>query len=671
MTKIVTTKFKNHIAKQLSESIIEPANNAYYILFGNHVEYPDGDDTIPNPIDSVRETYVTPYEQGVFAKKIEYTDTARMAPRYNWTSNTVYAQYSDTDGELFNKNFYVSTYDGSSYYTYKVLDNNGGAPSTIVPSDTVESACNFSTSDGYTWKLMYRMSGVDFDKFATTDFIPVVTSANVSGNAVSGSLDVIKVVSGGSGYVSSFTGQFTTEDLRDAIPTIIGSSQTYRLSNNASANSNFYVGSAIYITSGTGQGQLKRISSYYSDTKVIEIESPFGTPPASGSEYLIAPNVVVTGDGTINATGYATVTSNGTVNNFISKINIINRGAGYTYVNAVVQGNTGGVSNSAVLSAVVPPKGGHGSDAELELGATNFGISMSVSNTESGFISTENDYRNISIIKDPLINNVNLELDNYTGTFVGNEKVHQVHYSTLFGTSSVSSSSNTVTGTATEFDASLATGDKVLLIDPINALRSLRTVAGVANSTSITLDSAPIFTSTIARVAKIDILSTGVRVGNSMPYVTLSNTEAKFVLNKYVVGETSGAWGEVTAITVGEKSYNQWKTFDNRTRIAYTSNSEVIAEDSVVYQTDVSLSNAYFHSSNGTYVFLTSERGVINPDPDNPLYVLNSTGSIDLGSVKYNPDMVKGSGELIYSENLEPISRSNTQSETIRIILSF
>ena len=669
MTKIVTSKFKNHIAKQLSESIIEPANNQYYMVFGNHVVYPDGDDTVPTPVDNTDETFILPYQQGVFGKKIEYTDTSRMAPKYTWTSNTVYDMYTN-DADLSNSNYYVTVSDGSNYYCYKVLDNNGGVPSTIVPSDTLESACNFSTSDGYVWKLMYKMGTVEFAKFATSDYMPVVTSANVSGNSVSGSIDVIQITTPGSDYVSTFEGQFTADDIRDSIPTIVGSSQTYRLSNNASANSNFYVGSAIYITSGDGQGQLRKIQSYYSSTKVIELDNPFDTPPNAGSEYLIAPNVIVTGDGTNTVTGYATVTSNGTVNNYISKINIVNRGEGYTYATATVVGNTGGVSNSASLSVIIPPYGGHGYDAETELGATSFGISVNVSNTESGFVTVENDYRNVSIIKDPLFDNVTLELEDYSGTFLGNEKVHQVKYVTMYGTVTTTSSSNTITGTSTEL-TNLAVGDSVIILDPVNNLRSLRTVAAVTNTTSIDLNSAPAFSTTIGRISKADILSTGVRSGNSLPYVTLGNAEPKFAQNEFVIGETSGAWGSIVDITVGEKSFNDWKTFDNRVRLAYTAVSEVIAEDSTIYQGDVSLSNASYHSANSTYIFLTSEKGIINPDPTDPLYVLNSTGTIDLGSVKYNPDLVKGSGQVIYSENLNPVSRSNTQSETIRVILSF
>ena len=127
----------------------------------------------------------------------------------------------------------------------------------------------------------------------------------------------------------------------------------------------------------------------------------------------------------------------------------------------------------------------------------------------------------------------------------------------------------------------------------------------------------------------------------------------------------------VTAITVNEKNYNSWNTFDNRTRISYTSNTLAFASDAVVYQTEVSLSNAFFHSANSTYLFLTSEKGPINADPNEELVKVNGSATYTLGSVKYPPDIVKNSGEVIYIENSEPISRSNSQSEAFRIVLQF
>jgi len=143
-------------------------------------------------------------------------------------------------------------------------------------------------------------------------------------------------------------------------------------------------------------------------------------------------------------------------------------------------------------------------------------------------------------------------------------------------------------------------------------------------------------------------------------------------VGKRIIGGTTGAWANVTAINVTGKNYNSWNTFDNRTRISYTSNTGTIAEDTLVFQQSQALSNAYFHSSNATYVFLTSEKGVINADVATPL--VSSTSNAQtyiLGTVKYSPDIVKGTGEIIYIENRAAVSRSNSQTETIRTILNF
>jgi hypothetical protein len=38
---------------------------------------------------------------------------------------------------------------------------------------------------------------------------------------------------------------------------------------------------------------------------------------------------------------------------------------------------------------------------------------------------------------------------------------------------------------------------------------------------------------------------------------------------------------------------------------------------------------------------------------------------------KYTPELVFGSGEILYLENLESITRSNSQSETVKLIFEF
>lgn len=670
MTALITEKFKEHVAQQLIESITEPANNVYYIVASKHTPYAN-DDTTPIPGQSIKETVTDVYQEGIFGKKINSNDISMVVPKYVWTANTKYGMYDDQDEDLYNKQYYVAVDSGATYYVYKVLDNNRDAASTEQPTNTSESACNFiTTSDGYTWKLMYKMAEASFEKFTTTNYMPVTTSANVAGNTVSGAIDVIKIINTGSNYVSTLTGQFQSNDVRESIPSFSGNTTTYRLSQTASSNNDFYTTSAIYISAGTGAGQIKSIISYSGGNRVIVVNSAFSTPPDNTSEYVIAPRVIVLGDGS-GATGYATVSSNASVNNFISKINMVSRGANYTHASATVVGNTGGVSNTAVLRPIIPPPGGHGFDASSELGSDSLTVSTTFNQTESGFVTTENDFRKIVLLKDPLFTNVTLTMGNTSGTFVSNENVYQVDYKTLVGVVACNTTSTTITGTGTEFDKALKAGDNVIIYEQVSGLKSIKTVDSVTNSSVLSLTSNAAFLSNFSIIAHAAITATGKRTGNSTPYLTMSNVEPKFVTGKMIIGQSSGAYANVTDIDVNEKNYNNWNTFDNRTRISYTSSSGSMPEDAKVFQTEVTLSNAFFHSANNTYVFLTSEKGPINADPSEQLREDGGSATYTLGSNKYSPDIVRNSGMVLYIENNAAISRSNSQSENIKLTIKF
>lgn len=670
MTKITTKTFKQHVAEQFVESISEPANNIYYVAASKHTPYSTGDDSVPDPVETIEDVQVKSYEEMVFGKKIQSTDINLVVPKYIWTSNTVYDIYDDKDQDLFTKQFYVAVDAGSFYYVYKVLDNAKGAPSTVQPSNTVESACNFiTTGDGYKWKLMYKMAEATFEKFTTTSFMPVVTSANVAGNTVSGAIDHVKVEDAGFNYLSTLTGQFTVDDLRDAIPSG-GNTTSYRLSTSASSNSSFYNGCAIYITGGTGAGQIRKINSYTAGTRVAVVNTAFTTAPSTDSTYLITPGVTFTGDGS-GAAAYAVVSSNSTVNNFIDKVVMINRGENYTYASALVVGNTGGVSVNTSVVPVIPPVGGHGTNAAHELGCDSACISITFNNNESGYIPTENDYRKIMIVKDPLFNNVILTLGSQIGSFDPNETVYQVAYSTLIGTVASNTTSAVVTGSGTDFVNALNVGDYVVLIDAISQQQSISTVASITNSSVISIASNNTFAASYSTISKATVIGTGYVSSESTPYLYLSNTTPKFSIGRNIIGGSSGAWANVTAINIGEKSFGSWQTFDNRTRISYTANTGAFSNDATVYQTSTSLSNAFFHSANSTFVFLTSEKGPINADPATALQSANGAGSYTLGSTRYEPDLVKGAGEVVYIENKEPITRSNSQSEAIRVVLQF
>lgn len=671
MTTLIASKFREHLGAQLIESITEPANSIYYIVASKHTPFDGNDETIPTPGDNNTELEVDVYEESIFGKKVTSADISHTVKRYDWTSGTVYDYYDPDDSSLFNKQFYVVVDAGSTYYIYKCLDNNGGAASTQQPSSTSENATSFiTTSDGYTWKLMYKMADSTFEKFATANAMPVVTSANVAGNTIAGAIDFIRVTNPGSGYIATLSGQFQVDDLRESIPAFTGNTTTYRLSTSASSNSDFYVGSAIYISSGTGAGQVRKILDYTSVNRVILINSAFDTAPSSDSTYVIGPWVNISGDGS-NAYGYATVSSNSSVNNYISKVNVVNRGSNYTYASATITGNTGGTSNTAAVKVIIPPVGGHGYDAPTELGSTSVGISLKFNTDEGGFITTENDYRKFILLKDPLFNNVHLTLTSESGTFSAGETVYQFDGKTLAGTVSGNTTSTTLTGIGTELDSSLKVDDKVLVTDIISNTSCLRTVSGITNSTTIALSSNLSFLTSSAKIAHVAVTATGIKSGNTSPYLTLANAEPKFETVKRIVGVTSGAVANISSIDLNEKNYNSWMTFDNRVRISYSSSSGQITEDAVVFQTDITLSNAYFHSANDTYIFLTSEKGYINPDPAEPVFMAVGSNNYTLGTNKYTSDLVKGSGKVLYIENNDPISRSSSQSETIRLILNF
>ena len=87
-----------------------------------------------------------------------------------------------------------------------------------------------------------------------------------------------------------------------------------------------------------------------------------------------------------------------------------------------------------------------------------------------------------------------------------------------------------------------------------------------------------------------------------------------------------------------------------------------------MYQTDVQLANAVFHSNTSANLYLTHVLGTLNTG--NAIIGQSSGASANL-LFSYPPDLVIGSGEVLYVENENPISRSISQSETIKIILQF
>lgn len=580
---IVLSGFKTHIAAQLKESFTEPANNIYYVFAGKPTSYLTS--AVPAPEDTVQTTVFDAYDNMVFGKRITGDDVVLMVPRVDWVANTTYVSY-DSSNSLFGSSFYATVNATSQYHVFKCLDNSNNSPSNIQPDITQTSADDeyYSTADGYVWKYMFTTPKATWDKFTTPEYMPIVDNANVVGNAVSGSIDVIRVQSGGSGYSAVINGTFSATQIA-----IGGDPTKYEIASTASADNQFYFDSLLYISSGTGSGQYRRITDYNGTYKRVTIESAFSTAPSNTSIYEITPSIKIRGNGS-DAAARALVNTQSS--NSIYQIEILNRGSGYSYANLMIGANTGGISNAAVLLPVFSPNRGHGSNAALELGATSIGIGVTFANNESGRIPTENDIRMIGILKDPLYANVALTLNSssISGTFIAGETVSQA--------------------------TSNATG----------------VVTSLLGST-----------------------------------LTITNVDGDFATGKVVTGSSSSAHANIVSYLISGQS-KDFTTFDQRSRYVVEYISGSFIPDEPVYQSEMVLANGYFHSNTADFFSLIDVRGTMN---SGELIVGNTSAAIANVTGSVAPDLIKYSGDIVYIENTEAISRSNTQSETIKVVLKF
>jgi hypothetical protein len=421
MTKLVTNKFKTHMAAQFIESVSESSNSLYYVFTGETLPFAD-DNAPPVPTNSTFGVHNDVYDNLLFGKKIASDDVKHMIRRVNWQSGNTYPAYSYASTTLETDNFYAISEESGNYAVFKCLDNNGGAAANDQPlfSETAADDEFYQTNDKYVWKLMYNISASDWSKFATNDFAPVIPNANVSANAVSGSIEAIIINSGGARYNAHANGTF--KEISVAGNTLIHGLQSSSVT--LSANTDFYKNSTLYVRSGTGAGQARNISEYIvtgSERRVL-INPAFTTLPDTTSVFEIAPGLTIKGDGD-DAVAIATID---TTANSISTVEIVNRGSGYSFADVIISSN-GDSTVAANLTPSLSPPGGHGSDAINELYASRAGISVTYANNESNTIPTTNDYRSVGIIKDPLFANVELTLTTSTASsFLDGETV--IHY---------------------------------------------------------------------------------------------------------------------------------------------------------------------------------------------------------------------------------------------------
>lgn len=119
----------------------------------------------------------------------------------------------------------------------------------------------------------------------------------------------------------------------------------------------------------------------------------------SGSSYTNSSNIVIaiSGDGT----GATATASLNTLSNTVSTIYITNKGLNYSYANVAI---TGGGGSGATARAIMSPFGGHGSNPLYELGGSTLMLGVMIRPDDENVFVPTNDFRQISILRNPLIN---------------------------------------------------------------------------------------------------------------------------------------------------------------------------------------------------------------------------------------------------------------------------
>lgn len=259
MAGILTKKFDVSLNSDFIQDV-KTGNSNYYVFVGQST--PWANDASPPAANLAITNYDHDvYDNILYGKKVTNLDIKELIPRYNWTNNTLYAEYNKDDSGLFSKQFFVYNSAASVKAVFKVIQAGSGN-SVVAPA--IISTSPFKTSDGYVWKYMFTVSDSDMNKFGSNNYVPVTPNSTITAAAIPGGIDAIKVTTGGTGWVTFNTG--TLQSVINATAIVISS--------NASSNDDFYVGSSIYFKSGLGSSQLRTITDYHGVSKQLVLDTP-------------------------------------------------------------------------------------------------------------------------------------------------------------------------------------------------------------------------------------------------------------------------------------------------------------------------------------------------------------------------------------------------------------
>ncbi len=535
MPALVTNNFRVHNAKQFREMLAEASlyggstastalsTNAYLFIGRANAWSGDFSDTsVPDPStaanpssDTTANTSYSHWRDMIAAKKVASSDISHVITRHNWTSGRVYQMFKDTEtqtnlistrtGQTVSNAGGTATESATMYPMY-VMNTNFGVykclynaeteisgsnypkPSTVEPTHTTTTAgAPAAESDGYIWKYMYTISASEALKFVTSSYIPVkqIRDANAFGNTgtagglgtsgvkndgsaqatiefntVDGALDIFVINTDGSGY--------TFENNKTVTTSGTGATSTLTMAAPGLTSNDQYNNSSIYFTfSGTSYVRKITDSAFGSSVQTLTLDATI--PQLTGTITAnVAPFVRINGDGHGQE---IVLTANSSDTDAVGGVTVVNSGNSFTTASVIVEQQGTGSGTGADITAIIPPKGGHGYDPISELGGFFIMVNSKLTQDESGSFTTTNDFRKIGLLTDP---NSDGAFTRYTGDTATQSKTFTYTSNTAAIAADITISQNSVgangaTAYVVDVNASAST---IRVIDVTNGANS-------------------------------------------------------------------------------------------------------------------------------------------------------------------------------------------------------
>lgn len=230
MPAIISDQFRVMNAETFAKSLVSigSTSNTYYTFIGQpNALNSQANGTsnwgleAPAPLDGFNEENQIK-ETIISMKKVTTSDVKRMIRKVTWDSGTTYEMYRNdysiynltpitNASSLYDANYYVINEDLRVYICLQNgsdPENPKGKPSVDQPLFVdLEPRPAGTSGDGYIWKYLYTIKPSEIVKFDSIEFIPVPEdwgtvgeSISTKNNAIDGKIEIINIISRGSGY---------------------------------------------------------------------------------------------------------------------------------------------------------------------------------------------------------------------------------------------------------------------------------------------------------------------------------------------------------------------------------------------------------------------------------------------------------------------------------------